>query len=117
MSSRALDGLHAGARRFAPAFAALGDVTRLSLLARLGEEPRLSITQLTAGSRLTRQAITKHLRVLERAGMVLTLKTGRETRFELQPKAIAETTAFLSAASERWDRSLARLKAFAESTP
>lgn len=116
MSSRAPD-LLSGARRFAPGFAALGDETRLRLLSRLGEGPRLSITQLTEGSRLTRQAITKHLRVLERAGLVATVRSGRETRFGLQATPLSEMNAFLSAASRRWDHSLAKLKAFAESTP
>ena len=117
MSLRPSDPLVAGALRFAPRFAALGDETRLLLLARLGEVPRQSITELTAGSRLTRQAITKHLKVLEKAGMVSPLRSGRETRFELQGKPLAETTAFLAAASERWERSLSRLKAFVEANP
>ena len=72
----------------APVFAALGDETRLSLVAKLcGGKPR-SISQLTEGSRLTRQAITKHLRVLERAGIVHSLRTGRESLFEFDPEPI-----------------------------
>jgi DNA-binding transcriptional ArsR family regulator len=62
-------------------FAALGDETRLALVAELsGGQPR-SIAQLTEGSRLTRQAITKHLRVLQRARIVRNVRTGRENRF------------------------------------
>ena len=94
----------------APVFAALGDRTRLSLVAKLcGGEPR-SISQLTEGSRLTRQAITKHLRVLERAEIVHSVRTGRENRFEFDPKPVAEIKEYLDLVSEQWDQALARLK-------
>ena len=72
----------------APVFAALGDETRLRLVARLAAgEPR-SISELTEGTRLTRQAITKHLRVLEKVGIVHSLRAGRESRFEFNPQPI-----------------------------
>jgi DNA-binding transcriptional ArsR family regulator len=74
----------------ASVFAALGDETRLSLVAKLcGGQPR-SISQLTEGSKLTRQAITKHLRALERAEIVHCVRRGRESVFEFDPEPIEE---------------------------
>jgi DNA-binding transcriptional ArsR family regulator len=98
----------------APVFAALGDTTRLALVAQLcGGQPR-SISQLTRGSRLTRQAITKHLQVLERAEIVRSVHVGRESLFELNPEPIDELRKYLDRVSELWDRKLARLKSFVE---
>lgn len=98
----------------APVFAALGDETRLSLVAKLcGGQPR-SIAQLTKGSKLTRQAITKHLRVLERARIVHSVRTGRENLFEFDPQPIGEIKAYLDLVSEQWDQALFRLKSFVE---
>jgi len=99
---------------YASVFAALGDETRLSLLAKLcGGQPR-SISQLREGSKLTRQAITKHLRVLERAEIVHSVRAGRENRFEFNPHAIAGIKQYLDFVSEQWDRALSRLKSFVE---
>lgn len=95
-------------------FAALGDPTRLSLLGRLGEGQAQSITALSAGSRLTRQAVTKHLRVLERAGLVRALKQGRESQFTLEPDRIDEARSYLDQVARQWDQALARLKHFVE---
>ena len=87
----------------APVFAALGDETRLSLVAKLcGGQPH-SISQLTEGSKLTRQAITKHLRVLERAGMVHRIHEGRESLFEFDPEPIEETKKYLDFVSQQWE--------------
>jgi DNA-binding transcriptional ArsR family regulator len=98
----------------APVFAALGDKTRLLLVAKLcGGQPR-SISQLTRGSRLTRQAITKHLRVLERAEIVRSVRAGRESLFEFNPKPMEEIKQYLDFVSEQWDQALARLKSFVE---
>jgi DNA-binding transcriptional ArsR family regulator len=98
----------------APVFAALGDETRLSLVAKLcGGQPH-SISQLTRGTKLTRQAITKHLRVLESAGIVRSVRTGRESRFEFDPEPIGEIKAYLDFVSEQWDQALSRLKSFVE---
>ena len=95
-------------------FAALGDATRLSLVVKLcGGQPR-SISQLTAGSKLTRQAITKHLRVLESAGIVRGIRRGRESRFEFDPEPIGDIKEYLDLVSEQWDQALARLKSFVE---
>ena len=98
----------------ASVFAALGDETRLSVLAKLcGAEPQ-SITRLTAGTRLTRQAVTKHLRVLENAGVVRSVRVGRESLFELEPQPIEDARAYLDQVSRLWDDALARLKAHVE---
>lgn len=101
-------------RNYAPVFAALGDETRLALVARLGAGEALSITALTDGTRLTRQAVTKHLRVLESAQIVRSLRSGRESLFELDPAPIRDVAEFAELVSQRWDRALARLKAHVE---
>ena len=98
----------------APVFAALGDETRLALVRRLSGGRPHSISQLAAGSRLTRQAITKHLRVLEGAGIVHGLRAGRENRFALDPGPLKEIREYLDFVSAAWDRALARLKAYVE---
>jgi DNA-binding transcriptional ArsR family regulator len=95
-------------------FSALGDATRLALVARLSAGQPCSITQLTAGSRLTRQAITKHLGVLARAGILRCMRSGREAFYELQPRAFVEMHEYLEQVSRQWDQALARLKAFVE---
>jgi DNA-binding transcriptional ArsR family regulator len=99
----------------APVFAALGDKTRLSLVARLCRGQPRSISQLTEGSKLTRQAITKHLRVLESAGIVHSTRSGRESLFELDPEPMQEIKKYLDLVSEQWDQALSRLKSFVES--
>ncbi|CAG0959941.1 HTH-type transcriptional regulator [Phycisphaerales bacterium] len=98
----------------APVFAALGDRTRLSLLTTLGQGAPQSIARLTKGSSLTRQAITKHLRVLENAGMVRGVRHGRETLFELDPAPLEAARRALDDISRQWDHALARLKSFLE---
>ena len=95
-------------------FAALGDPTRLSLVAKLCRGQPRSISQLTERSKLTRQAITKHLRVLENAGIVHSVHAGRESLFELDPQPIAEVREYLGFVSEQWDQALLRLKSFVE---
>jgi DNA-binding transcriptional ArsR family regulator len=100
-------------------FAALGDETRLALVARLSDGRPASISQLTeaqsaGGSKLTRQAITKHLRVLERARIVHGVRAGRESLFELDPKPIKELREYLDLVSEQWDQTLGRLRSFVE---
>ena len=95
-------------------FAALGDGTRLSLVAKLCAGQPRSIAQLTEGSKLTRQAITKHLRVLESAGIVHSVRAGRESLFEFDPEPIVDVREYLDQVSEQWDQALARLKAFVE---
>jgi DNA-binding transcriptional ArsR family regulator len=98
----------------AAVFAALGDETRLSVLARLAQGETQSIARLTAGTRLTRQAVTKHLRVLETAGVVRSFRVGRESQYALEPKKLDEVRDYLADVSAQWDRALARLKALVE---
>jgi DNA-binding transcriptional ArsR family regulator len=98
----------------APVFGALGDETRLSLVAKLCGGQPYSISQLTKGSKLTRQGITKHLRVLERVGIVRGVRTGRENLFEFVPEPIEEIKQYLDRVSEHWDQALSRLKSFVE---
>jgi DNA-binding transcriptional ArsR family regulator len=98
-------------------FAALGDQTRLSLVAELSSGQPRSIAQLTKRSKLTRQAITKHLRVLERVAIVHSVRSGRENLFELHPQTIQGAKKYLDLVSEQWDNALARLKSFVENLP
>jgi len=95
-------------------FAALGDETRLALVAKLMDGQPCSISQLTRGSTLTRQAITKHLRVLERVGMVRSMRRGRESRFQFDPQPVEEMKQYLDLVSKQWDNALERLKSFVE---
>jgi DNA-binding transcriptional ArsR family regulator len=100
--------------RPAAVFAALGDETRLSVLARLSEGEPQSIARLTRGTTLTRQAVTKHLRVLEGAGVVRSTRSGRESRFALDPTPLADARQYLDRVSQQWGDALARLKSFVE---
>jgi DNA-binding transcriptional ArsR family regulator len=95
-------------------FAALGDRTRLSVIAKLTGAGPQSIVRLTQGTSLSRQAVTKHLRVLEQAGLVRSVKAGRESLFELQRAPLDEARGYLEEISRQWDDALARLKAFVE---
>jgi len=106
--------LAARGRAHAPVFAALGDETRLALVAKLSGGQPCSISQLTKGSKLTRQAITKHLRVLESVGIVHSVHAGRESLFEFDPTPIGQMREYLDFVSEQWDQALVRLKSFIE---
>lgn len=98
----------------APVFAALGCVTRLELLSRLSDGRDCSITELTDGLDLTRQAITKHLGVLQQAGIVSRRRVGRESRFTIRPGPITQAKDYLTRVSDQWDKSIARLRATVE---
>jgi DNA-binding transcriptional ArsR family regulator len=98
----------------APLFAALGDETRLRLLGRLSSHGPESITGLCERSEITRQAITKHLQVLSKAGLVRDRWTGRERIWELEASRLAEARTHLERISALWDDSLERLKGFVE---
>jgi DNA-binding transcriptional ArsR family regulator len=114
MSHKGRSRLPAKRRDAAPVFAALGDETRLSLVVKLSTGQRFSISQLTKSSKLTRQAITKHLRILERVKVVRCVRSGRESLFEFDPEPIEEVKQYLDLVSEQWDEALARLKSFVE---
>jgi DNA-binding transcriptional ArsR family regulator len=101
-------------RARASVFAALGDATRLSVLTKLCTGEPQSISRLTAGTSLSRQAVTKHLRVLANAGVVRSVRVGRESLFELEPQPIEEVRNYLDHVSKQWDDALARLKSHVE---
>jgi len=98
----------------APVFAALGDPTRLRLVAALCAGGALSIAQLTTGTAITRQAVTKHLEVLADAGLVRDIRQGRERLWELETTRIDEARRALDAIAQQWDQALQRLKTFVE---
>ena len=95
-------------------FAALGDETRLTVLTKLCSGEPHSIARLTQGTKLSRQAVTKHLRVLEAAGVVRSVRAGRESLFALEPRPLADAQDYLLGVSAQWDEALARLKSFVE---
>jgi DNA-binding transcriptional ArsR family regulator len=96
--------------RHAPVFAALGDKTRLQLVAVLCAGGAMSIAHLTAGTELTRQAVTKHLQILADAGLVRDVKVGRERRWKFEATRLADARRSLDAIAAQWDRALERLK-------
>lgn len=98
----------------APLFAALGDQTRLRLVARLCDDGPLSIIRLTAGSAVSRQAITKHLRVMEQAGLVRSARQGRESVWQLDHRRLEHARRYLELISKRWDDALGRLRELVE---
>lgn len=100
----------------ASVFAALGDPTRLKLVAVLCVGGAFSIAQLTASTDITRQAVTKHLQVLADAGVVRDMKTGRERLWQLDPAQIEEAKQTLDVIGRQWEVALGKLKAFAEAT-
>lgn len=100
--------------RAAPLFAALGDENRLRLVSRLCTGGPMSITRLAGGSNVTRQGITKHLRVMEEAGLVSSRRHGRERLWQVDPRRVQEAQRYLEQISSQWDRALERLRAFVE---
>ena len=101
-------------RRSAPIFAALGDASRLALVARLCGRGPTSITGLSEGAGITRQAISKHLRVLEDAGLVTGERAGRESVWELRTDRLADARHALDAIGAQWDAAIERLKRLVE---
>jgi DNA-binding transcriptional ArsR family regulator len=99
----------------APVFAALGDATRLEIVSRLIDGQARSIAQLTGGLSLTRQGVTKHLRVLERAGIVSSSRVGRESQYTYVSEPIEQVRSYLDTVSAQWDDALSRLKKLVES--
>ncbi len=97
-----------------PVFAALGDATRLELVERLGDGGQHSIARLAEGFDLSRQGVTKHLRVLQDAGVVSSTRVGRESRFALQPDQLVKAGEYLARASAQWDDAIERLKTTVE---
>ena len=104
----------AGAAEAAPVFAALGDETRLGLLSRLCASGPQSISGLTAGVTISRQAVTKHLDVLAGAGLVRDARRGRERIWKVEPTRLGEARRYLDEISKGWDEALDRLKRMVE---
>ena len=101
-------------RDAAPLFAALGDETRLQLVLRLAAGGPGSITRLSANSKVSRQAISKHLLVLSDAGLVRSSRRGRERIWDLAPERLSEAHEYLNRISRMWDQAIGRLRAFVE---
>lgn len=117
MSQRNNPAARATARIQAAVFAALGDGTRLQLIQTLSHGAPRSISELSTDAHVTRQAITKHLRVLEAVGLVQGARLGRETRFTFTPQRLDDAREYLTGVSKQWDNALGRLKAFVETDP
>jgi DNA-binding transcriptional ArsR family regulator len=98
----------------ASVFAALGDETRLRMVSRLCDDGPMSIAKLTAGFSITRQAITKHLRGMENAGLVRGTQNGRESVWQLEQQRLSDARRYLQLISAQWDAALGRLKRFVE---
>ena len=98
----------------APVFAALGDETRLRIVSRLRDGQSRSIAALSTGEAVTRQAITKHLRVLEGAGLVSSSRHGREVRWGLERARLDDARAWIEDLSRQWDVAIEKLRAFVE---
>ena len=98
----------------APLFRALGDEVRLRLVSRLSDQGPASITRLAAGLPITRQAVTKHLRVMQRSGLVRSSRHGRETIWQLDQRGMEAVRGYLDSISKQWDDALGRLRQFVE---
>ena len=98
----------------APVFAALGDETRLAIVARLCTTGPQSIARLTEGTQVTRQAITKHLHALAGVGLVRSKRDGRERIWEMQTRRLADARRYLDQISAQWDAAIDRLRALVE---
>jgi len=105
---------HRGLDKTALIFAALGDETRLRLVARLSADVPMSIARLTRNAPVTRQAVTKHLQVLAEVGLACSSRLGRESVWELEPKPLDAARQCLDGISAQWDAALGRLKKFVE---
>ena len=104
-------------REAAPVFAALGEATRLTLVAKLCTEGPLSIARLSEGTGVTRQAITKHLHTLAHAGVLRGTRSGRERIWEVETRRLEKARRCLDQISDQWDAAIARLQAFVEEKP
>jgi len=98
-------------------FSALGDPTRLRLVIRLSRGDSLSVTELASGTKMTRQAVTRHLHVLAGAGVATATRRGREQHWSLDQRQLAQARIFLDRVCQQWDDALARLKVAVEEEP
>ena len=100
--------------RAAPVFAALGDETRLGIVAKLSTQGPQSIARLTEGTEVTRQSITKHLELLAAAGLVTSTRDGRERIWSVEPQRLGDAQRYLDQISQQWDRAIERLRLLVE---
>lgn len=107
-------GIKPEPRQAAPLFAALGDATRLRLVGRLCTQGPMSISKLSEGAGVSRQAITKHLQVMEEARLVRSRRQGRERVWRLERRRVNEARRYLDLISTQWDDALERLRRFVE---
>lgn len=114
MSARSSARAAQVAKKSAPVFAALGDETRLRLVSRMCADGPMSITSLTVGTDITRQAITKHLRVLQEVGLVRSTQRGRESVWQLERRRLGDASRYLDLISQQWDEALGRLRGLVE---
>jgi DNA-binding transcriptional ArsR family regulator len=112
--TRTRSGAAARVAEAAPVFAALGDETRLRIVTRLCSDGPLSIARLADGARVSRQAVTKHLRALEEAGLARSSRAGRERIWELRTYRLADVRRYLEQISRDWDAALERLVVWVE---
>ena len=117
MSRRRSAAAAAAFKEAAPVFAALGETTRLTIVAKLCAAGPLSIARLSDGTGVTRQAITKHLHTLAHAGLVHGTRSGRERIWELETKRLEKARQCLDHISDQWDAAIDRLRAFVEEEP
>ncbi|MCU1259338.1 MAG: transcriptional regulator, ArsR family [Bryobacterales bacterium] len=114
MSTRGSSNARVEPEVSAPLFAALGDEIRLRLVSRVCDDGPMSITRLTVGSNVTRQAITKHLRVMKKAGLMRSTRHGRESVWQLDQQRLEDARRYLDLISRQWDSALGRLREFVE---
>jgi len=114
VNAQKLPAIFDSSEKLADVFAALGDPTRLKIVAALCSGGAYSIAQITASTEISRQGVTKHLQVLAGAGVVRDMKMGRERLWQLDPAQIQEAQRTLEVIGKEWDVALAKLKAFAE---
>ena len=97
-------------------FAALADPTRRAMVRTLRAQPQVTASRLAGELPMTRQAVSKHLGALARAGLVEARREGRETRYTLTPAPLAEAMEWMADAGGFWDRRLERLAERARDT-
>lgn len=103
--------------RAAPLFAALGDPVRLAMVAQLSRDGPLSTKSLQQGFRVSRQAVTKHLRTLEAAGLVQSQRVGRDRHWQIEMRQLSDVRKYLDQISSQWDSTIERLRRFVEDEP